>query len=116
VDVTEAARRLDAPGEPTRPLLLDVREVNEFRVLRVPGASLIPMSTIAERYQELPADRPILVMCAAGSRSLAVAEFLGRNGYPDVANVTGGITAWQRAGLPVSDALPGPDEGRLPGS
>ena len=116
VDVTEAARRLGEGPEEARPLLIDVREVNEFRVMRVPGAALVPMSTIPERFGELPKDRPLLLMCAAGSRSMAVADYLSRNGFADVTNVTGGITAWQRSGLPVSEALPGPDEGRLPGS
>jgi rhodanese-related sulfurtransferase len=116
IDVTEAAR-LVADGHPeTGPIVLDVREENEFRVMRVPGAVLLPMSVFPERYQALPKDRPLLVMCAAGRRSLVVSEFLTRNGYTDTVNVTGGIDAWRRAGLPVSEALPGPDEGRLPGS
>jgi rhodanese-related sulfurtransferase len=114
VDVAEAARQLGGADDATRPLLIDVREDYEFRALRVPGAVLLPMSTMTERYGSLPRDRPLLVMCAAGRRSLVVAEFLGRNGFSAVTNVDGGIDAWQRAGLPVSDASPSPDEGRLP--
>lgn len=116
IDVSEASRRLAEGAANSGPILLDVREEYEFRVLRVPGAVLLPMSAITERYETLPRDRPLLVMCAAGRRSLAVSEFLSRNGYPEVTNVTGGIDAWQRAGLPVSEALPGPDEGRIPGA
>jgi rhodanese-related sulfurtransferase len=122
IDVAEAARQLaDAGGAAEGqsgggPILLDVRELNEFRVIRVPGAALLPMSTFTEHYTELPKDRPLLVMCAAGRRSMVVTEFLARNGYSQAVNVTGGIDAWQRAGLPVSEAMPGPDEGRLPGA
>lgn len=116
VDATEAARRLSEGDASSGPLLVDVREDYEFRALRVPGAVLVPMSTLAERVESLPKDRPLLVMCAAGRRSMVVAEFLGRHGFGEVTNVEGGIDAWQRAGLPISDALPGPDEGRLPGA
>lgn len=116
IDVSEASRRLAEGAPGSGPILLDVREQHEFRVLRVPGAVLLPMSAIPERYEALPRDRPLLVMCAAGRRSLVVSEFLSRNGYLEVTNVTGGIDAWRRAGLPVSEALPGPDEGRLPGA
>ena len=57
----------------------------------------MPMSTFAERHAELPKDRPLLVMCAGGTRSAAATGFLLRSGWTDVANVDGGITAWQRA-------------------
>ena len=121
IDVTEAARQLaDAKARAVdgagAPILLDVREDYEFRAVRVPGSALLPMSTLTERYQELPKDRPLLVMCAAGRRSMVVTEFLARNGFGEVVNVSGGIDAWRRAGLPISDGLPGPDEGRLPGA
>jgi rhodanese-related sulfurtransferase len=42
-----------------------------------------------------------MIMCATGVRSTAVTAYLLRNGWNDVVNVDGGITAWQRAGLPV---------------
>lgn len=117
IDVTEAARQLSEQGEQRdRPLLVDVREVNEYSVLRVPGSVLVPMSGLAERFAELPTGRPLLMMCAAGRRSLVAAEFLSRNGYDKVLNVAGGIDAWQRAGLPIRDDLPGPDEGPLDGA
>ena len=100
VDVAEAARRL-AGDEPGGPLLVDVREPDEYAMVRVPGAVLVPLSEFASRFEELPRDRPLLVMCAAGKRSLVAADHLRRAGYPDVANVEGGIIAWQRAGHPV---------------
>jgi rhodanese-related sulfurtransferase len=122
VDVAEAARRVAAGGDgaarhqdeaATTPLLVDVRELNEFRQLRVPGAVLVPLSDFAAAHARLPKDRPLLLMCASGKRSLVAAEYLSRNGYPDVTNVEGGITAWHRAGLPTTDAPPAPGEGDL---
>ncbi len=112
VDVREAdRRRRDAT---TRPLVVDVREVNEFATVRLEdGVALVPMSAFAERFAELPRDRPLLVMCAAGSRSAAATAHLLRNGYTDVANVAGGITEWERSGLPVRRGPVQPGEGDL---
>ena len=113
VDVAEAADRLARDGA-AKPLLVHVREPDEFHDARVEGAALIPMSTFGERHAELPKDRPLLVMCAGGTRSAAATSFLLRSGWTDVANVSGGITAWQRAGLPVRSGDPDPGEGDLP--
>jgi rhodanese-related sulfurtransferase len=115
IDVQEADARRSSDASGRAPLLLDVRERDEFEEVRVPGAALLPMSEFASRFGELPRDRPLLVMCAAGSRSLAAAGLLIRNGY-DAVNVTGGIIAWQKAGLPVRRGRPDPDEGALPNS
>ena len=114
VDVQEADRRLceDAPS----PLLLDVREPNEFQDVRAPGAALVPTSQFMARMAELPTDRPILVICHSGGRSAAVTGYLARTGRTDVANVAGGMLAWERAGLPVLRGRPSPGEGDLPSS
>jgi rhodanese-related sulfurtransferase len=113
IDATEAERRLRE--DPDGPILLDVREPAEFAEVRAAGAVLLPMSSFQARVGELPADRPLMVVCHLGSRSQAVAGFLIRSGRADVVNVDGGMDAWERAGLPVRRGAPAPDEGRLPG-
>ena len=114
IDVTEADRRRREDGP--SPLVVDVREPNEFASVRLEdGVALVPLSQFAQRWQELPRDRPLLVMCAAGGRSAAAAAHLLRNGYTDVANIAGGITAWQRAGLSVRTGPVEPGEGDLAG-
>jgi rhodanese-related sulfurtransferase len=113
VDVREAARRLDEPADPA-PLLVDVRERGEFAMLRVPGAVLLPLSEFAAGYERLPRDRPLLMLCAAGTRSQVTTEYLLRQGFPDVANVVGGIGAWRAAGLPVHGGPVSAAEGALP--
>ena len=100
IDVAQAASKL-ASHDPDGPLLVDVREANELAVVRVADALHVPTSTFTDHLAELPKDRPLLIMCATGVRSAAVTGYLLRSGWPDVANVEGGITAWQRAGLPV---------------
>jgi rhodanese-related sulfurtransferase len=111
IDVAEAARRLQE--DPSRPVLLDVREMSEFETVRAPGALLIPMSTFNQRIAELPADRPLLVICQSGNRSGAVTGFLTRGGRSDVINVTGGMQAWEQAGLPIRRGTVEPGEGQL---
>jgi rhodanese-related sulfurtransferase len=113
VDPLEADRRLRE--DPARPLLVDVREVNEFVAVRAPGAALLPTSTFLHRIDELPAGRPLLIICHSGSRSAAVTGYLIRAGRTDVANVAGGMDAWERAGLPVRRGATGPGEGQITG-
>lgn len=112
IDVAEAARRLR--DDPARPILLDVREAGEFADVRAPGSALLPTSVFMTRLAELPADRPLMVMCHMGGRSAAVTGYLIRAGRTDVVNVTGGMEAWEQAGLPVRRGAVEPGEGALP--
>ena len=113
VDPLYADIRRRDPARPT--VLLDVREVDEFRRARVEGSLFIPMSQVQVRMTEIPKDRPILVMCASGSRSQGVTGFLLQQGWEDVGSVAGGIDGWQRLGLPVRTGPVEEGEGRLPG-
>jgi rhodanese-related sulfurtransferase len=112
IDVTEAERRLR--DDPAHPILLDVREPNEFEEVRVAGAALVPTSVFMTRVGELPADRPLMVVCHMGGRSAAVAGYLIRAGRTDVVNVAGGMDAWERAGLPVRRGAIAAGEGAFP--
>ena len=78
---------------PTPPLILDVREQYEWNQVHIADALHIPMNQVPGRLAELPADRPIAVLCAHGSRSFGVTHFLREQGF-DARNVTGGITQW----------------------
>lgn len=99
-EITPAeAERLIAAGA----ALLDTREPHEWQSGHLAGATLLPPATIAERVGELVADRqrPVVIYCAHGSRSLYAAMLLGRLGYRDIASVAGGIVAWRAEGRPV---------------
>jgi phage shock protein E len=96
-------------------VLLDVREPNEFAEVRVPGSFLVPMSQLGSRVDEIPRDRPLLVICAMGSRSQQVAGYLLEQGWEDVGNVAGGISTWERMGLEVRKGAVEAGEGTLPG-
>jgi rhodanese-related sulfurtransferase len=112
IDVREAERRLRE--DVAAPLLLDVREASEFAQVRAPGAVLVPTSAFMTRVGELPADRPLMVICHVGGRSAAVAGYLARAGRTDVVNVAGGMEAWEQAGLPVLRGPVQAGEGDLP--
>jgi rhodanese-related sulfurtransferase len=96
-------------------ILLDVRERDEFAAMRVEGSLFIPMSLLGARVDEVPRDRPVMVICASGSRSASATGFLLGHGYDDVGTVAGGIDYWQRLGLPIKRGPVEPGEGQLPG-
>ena len=78
---------------PEPPLLLDVREEDEWQHCRIEGALHVPMSQLVQRLGELEPARPTVVYCHHGVRSQRVAEFLLRHGFADVSNLAGGIDA-----------------------
>ncbi len=75
------------------PYVLDVREDDEVAEWSFPGAAHIPLGQLSDRAGELPTDRQIVVVCAAGVRSAAAAAALDRGGW-DAANLVGGVMAW----------------------
>jgi rhodanese-related sulfurtransferase len=87
--------------------LIDVRAEWEYRRRRVPGAALIPLNALAERAAALPHDKPILVICEHGNRSLVAAQYLRSRGFVGAASVRGGTSAWVRGDLPVEIGQPG---------
>ena len=88
-------------------VLIDVREPFEFASGHVPGAVSIPMHLVPLRLDEIPKDRDLLVICAAGNRSWQIVHYLGERGISAV-NVAGGTMAWHSAGLPIEAGAPLP--------
>ena len=80
--------------------LLDVRTDNEWEGGHIAGARHIPLGRLTDALDSIPRARPIVVQCAAGSRSSIGASLLRARGVERVANLTGGIAEWRRAGLP----------------
>lgn len=77
-------------------LLLDCRTPEEHTIARIEGAVLIPMQEIPERLGELEPwrDKPIVVHCHHGVRSLRVMRFLREKGFSQAQSMKGGIDAW----------------------
>jgi rhodanese-related sulfurtransferase len=91
ISVEEASRLLAGPNPP---VLVDVRETDEYAVCRIEGSRLIPMNTVPTRLAEIPADAWVLVQCHHGGRSMRVTQFLRSKGFARVSNLQGGIDAW----------------------
>jgi rhodanese-related sulfurtransferase/molybdopterin-guanine dinucleotide biosynthesis protein A len=96
IDIDEAAARIAAGAT-----VVDVREPDEYADGHVPGAALIPLGDVAERSDEVPTDREVLIICKMGGRSLRAAEHLRTVGV-DAVNIAGGTMAWIEAGHPVA--------------
>lgn len=93
ISVTELAAK-------PSPVVIDVREPDEYAAGHVPGVIHIPMGEVVERVAEIPDDDTVYVICAAGGRSARVVEYLASREI-DAINVEGGTNAWREAGLPI---------------
>ncbi|NLE80304.1 MAG: rhodanese-like domain-containing protein [Rhodococcus sp.] len=80
--------------------VIDVREADEFAQVRVPGATLLPLSEFVARMDELPDVETLYLICAVGGRSLQAAQFLNARGINAV-SVAGGTDAWLHSGKAV---------------
>lgn len=82
------------------PVLLDVREREEYREGHLEGALALPRGFMEMRVEEAVPDKetPVVAYCAGGVRSLIAARTLKEMGYTDVSSMAGGYTAWKNAG------------------
>jgi rhodanese-related sulfurtransferase len=102
-----ASIREIAPGEASAKLAeflpVDVRGAHEFAgpLGHIPGALSIPLPELEARVGEIPRGRPLLMICRSGVRSIKAIQQLESHGLAAAANLTGGMIAWNRAGLAV---------------
>lgn len=84
-------------------LLLDVREQDEYTALHAAEAKLIPLGQLGARINELESykNKPIVVVCRSGRRSAKAVSLLQEAGFTQVSNVKGGMTEWEKEGLPI---------------
>jgi len=94
VSVQELKRALDNPAPGIH--VLDVREPDEYQIARIPGALLLPLSQLGQRWSELNPDQSYYLYCKSGVRSLRAVQFLRRLGFHQLKSVRGGIDAWSR--------------------
>jgi molybdopterin/thiamine biosynthesis adenylyltransferase/rhodanese-related sulfurtransferase len=99
VDAAQARELVDST-EP--PLLVDVREDDEWNEGHIPGAVHVPRGFLESRIEAAAPDRsrPVVVYCAGGSRSAFAAKSLEELGYENVVSLAGGYTDWKRNGFP----------------
>ncbi|HON18791.1 MAG TPA: rhodanese-like domain-containing protein [Salinivirgaceae bacterium] len=88
--------------EKNEAILIDVREPDETKRDEIPLENVFyhPMSVILERLNHIAKNQNIILFCNEGVRSTKVANLMNRAGYPSVANLDGGLTAWSSRDLP----------------
>jgi rhodanese-related sulfurtransferase len=85
--------------------VLDVREPGEYVDAHIHGVVHIPLGELGQRLQELPADRPLYIVCAVGNRSLMAATALQNQAGVEAVSVAGGTNGWIASGRPVDTGL-----------
>ncbi len=99
IDPAQLAERLE---DGAAPLVLDVRDADEWEEGHIPGSVHVPYAELVDRLAELPEDRPIAAVCSGGKRSGLAASILQREGFDDVIHVgEGGVGTWRSQGRPV---------------
>ena len=79
-------------------VFIDCRQQNEWDITHIEGAKLLPLQQLPQRMGELSGleDKPIVVHCRSGGRSMKFAQFLKTQGYENVKSMAGGILLWNR--------------------
>jgi adenylyltransferase/sulfurtransferase len=79
-------------------MLIDVREPNEYEIVRIPGSVLIPKDRIlsGEALADLPQDKQLVLHCKSGARSAEALAALHQAGFADAVHVGGGVLAWAK--------------------
>jgi len=92
-------------ASPQKPIVLDVREPEEFvgELGHIEGSVLVPLDALEMRLPKLHgyADRDVVMVCRAGARSATAGAILARAGFRRAVNLEGGMLAWVAARLPV---------------
>ena len=74
--------------------VVDVREQWELEICALPDILHVPLADLPARHAELPGDRPVIVVCRTGRRSLQATLWLRAQGYPNTINLRGGVHLW----------------------
>ena len=83
-------------------LVLDVREPGEYGGGHILGAKNAPLSRLGDGGEVAKRkERPVIVYCEGGERASKAMAFLRKQGFTRVVNLSGGLKAWQQAGLPI---------------
>ena len=98
-----SVRDLKAKLEAREQIVISVvRQPEEFKSGHVVGARSLPLPMLATRLDKLAKDAAIYCICLSGGRSQTASDLLVRQGFTNVTNVAGGMSAWQQAGLPIT--------------
>lgn len=94
---------IELHGSARRGRIIDVREPREYsaELGHIAGSLLVPLAELGAAAARWSRADPLVLVCRSGSRSAIGSELLEKMGFESVANLTGGMVAWHKAGLPV---------------
>ena len=91
ISVIELAERMQGDNAP---ILIDVRESQEYEFAHIEGAQLKPLGDINNWANELDKDKEYVMQCHSGQRSAQATMMMQQMGFKNVTNLAGGIEAW----------------------
>ncbi|NDJ84413.1 MAG: rhodanese-like domain-containing protein [Chloroflexi bacterium] len=100
-DITIVEYRSDFLDTNTDHALIDVRTPFEFARGHLPGAINIPLNQLQFQADKVPTDKPVVFVCATGTRSADAAYAFANAGFDNVYNLAGGTMMWMMNGLPL---------------
>lgn len=92
-------RLAGAPDQ--QPVIVDVREPNEWVAGHIKQAMHIPLNLLGTLFHEIPTDRDVVVVCHSGQRSAYATAALQQAGFDRAVNLQGGMVAWEKRQFPI---------------
>jgi rhodanese-related sulfurtransferase len=89
----------EALATATPPVVLDVRGPGERRDKYIEGSVHLPLNRLKRQLDDVPRNRKVVLQCAGGYRSAIAASILANHGLTEIADLIGGLAAWEEAGL-----------------
>jgi len=99
IDRMTAAEVAAALATSNPPLVLDVRAPGERQDKHIAGSLHLPLNRLQRQLDEAPRDRKVILQCAGGYRSAIAASILANHGWTEIADMVGGLAAWEEMGL-----------------
>ena len=100
--VHDLMKKLEQKPKDKSMFLLDVRKETDWKKGHIEGSHNIYVGLLKDHLEEIPHNKQVVVYCDAGYKASIAASLLKMNGYKDVTNILGSMTAWEKAGYPVT--------------
>lgn len=104
IERLSAAEVAAALASPHPPVVVDVRAAGERQDKSIAGSVHIPLNRLERQLDDVPRDRQVVLQCAGGYRSAIAASILANHGMTAIADLVGGLAAWEQMGLPLQTA------------
>lgn len=103
IDVLTPAQFKEAAVDKENTLIIDIRDTESFAAMKLPYTNVlhVEMAYLEERLASIPKNKKLLISCHAGKQGIQGGPFLKRKGFNVIGLLDGGITSWQKSGLPV---------------